>query len=145
MFFCDGAIFGTWVSRVPAIAAHVHAKPGGLGLALLGIAAGALLSRQVAGQLVVRIGSRAVIRVGIASCCVMLPLPVLAASITVLGIALIGFGAALGILDVAINVNGVAVQDQIKRPGLRARGRLRRRLGSLGLLSGGSGLGHHVG
>lgn len=116
MFFCDGAIFGTWVSRVPTIASHVHAKPGALGLALLGIALGALLSRQVAGQLVVRMGSRAVVRVGIASCCVMLPLPALAASITVLGIALIGFGAALGLLDVAINVNGVAVQHQIGRP-----------------------------
>lgn len=116
MFFCDGAIFGTWVSRVPTVAAHVHAKPGALGLALLGIALGALLSRQVAGQLVVRMGSRAVVRAGIASCCVMLPLPGLAASITLLGIALIGFGAALGLLDVAINVNGVAVQDQIGRP-----------------------------
>jgi MFS family permease len=116
MFFCDGAIFGTWVSRVPAIAAHVHAKPGALGLALLGIALGALLSRQLAGQLVVRTGSRAIVRAGIASCCVMLPLPALAASVAWLGIALIGFGAALGLLDVAINVNGVAVQEQIGRP-----------------------------
>jgi MFS family permease len=116
MFFSDGAIFGTWVSRVPAIAAHVHARPGALGLALLGIALGALLSRQVAGQLVVRMGSRTVVRIGIASCCVMLPLPALAASVTVLGIALIGFGAALGLLDVGINANGVAVQNQIGRP-----------------------------
>jgi len=115
MFFADGSIFGTWVSRVPAVAAHVHARTGPLGLALLGIALGALLSRPVAGQFVVRLGSRAIVRIGIVSCCVMLPLPALAANVTVLGIALIGFGATLGILDVAINSNGVAVQDRMGR------------------------------
>jgi MFS family permease len=116
MFFSDGAIFGTWVSRVPAIEAHVHARTGPLGLALLGIAVGALLSRQVAGQLVVRMGSRVIVRIGIALCCVMLPLPALAANVTMLGIALTGFGVALGLLDVAINANGVAVQDLMGRP-----------------------------
>jgi MFS family permease len=116
MFFADGVIFGTWVSRVPAIESHVHARTGPLGLALLGIAAGALLSRQVAGQLVVRVGSRAVARMGIVACCVMLPMPALAAHVVVLGVALIGFGAALGLLDVAINANGVAVQERLGRP-----------------------------
>lgn len=116
VFFADGAIFGTWVSRVPAIEDHVHSRTGPLGLALLGIAVGALLSRQVAGQLVVRMGSRVIARVGIASCCAMLPLPALAANVTVLGLALIGFGAALGLLDVAMNANGVAVQGQMGRP-----------------------------
>jgi MFS family permease len=116
IFFSDGAIFGTWVSRVPAVAADVHARTGPLSLALLGIALGALLSRQMAGQLVARMGSRAIVRTGIASCCLMLPLPALAANVAMLGIALTGFGAALGMLDVAINANGVTVQDRIGRP-----------------------------
>ena len=116
IFFADGAIFGSWVSRVPAIEDHVHARTGSLGLALLGIAAGALLSRQVAGQLVARMGSRVIARVGITSCCVTLPLPALAGNVAVLGVALIGFGAALGLVDVAMNANGVAVQDQMGRP-----------------------------
>lgn len=116
IFFADGAIFGSWVSRVPAIENHVHARTGSLGLALLGIAAGALLSRQVSGQLVVRMGSRVIARAGIAACCVTLPLPALAANVTVLGVTLIGFGAALGLLDVAMNANGVAVQGQMGRP-----------------------------
>jgi MFS family permease len=116
VFFADGAIFGSWVSRVPAIEGHIHARTGPLGLALLGIAVGALLSRQVAGQLVVRMGSRAISRVGIASCCLMLPLPALAASVSLLGLALIGFGAALGLLDVGMNASGVVVQGQMRRP-----------------------------
>ncbi len=116
IFFANGAIFGTWVSRVPAIEDHVHARTGPLGLALLGIAVGALLARQVAGQLVVRVGSRVIVRVGITLCCAMLPLPALATNVTVLGLALIGFGGALGLLDVAMNSNGVAVQGQLGRP-----------------------------
>jgi MFS family permease len=116
MFFADGAIFGTWVSRVPAIENQVHARTGPLGLALLGIALGALASRQVAGQLVARMGSRIVVRTGIAACCLMLPMPALAGNVALLGIALTGFGVALGLLDVAINANGVAVQERLGRP-----------------------------
>jgi MFS family permease len=116
IFFANGAIFGTWVSRVPAIEAHVHARTGPLGLALLGIAVGALLSRPGAGQMVVRMGSRAMVRIGITVCCVTLPLPALAGNVTVLGLALMAFGAGLGILDVSMNSNGVAVQGQMRRP-----------------------------
>jgi len=116
IFFADGAIFGSWVSRIPAIKDNVDARTGPLGLALLGIAVGALLSRQVAGQLVVRMGSRFITRVGIASFCVTLPLPALTTNVTVLGLALIGFGVAVGVLDVAMNANAVAVQSEIGRP-----------------------------
>lgn len=66
--------------------------------------------------MVVRVGSRAITRAGIASCCVLLPLPALAANVVLLGLALIGFGAALGLLDVAMNANGVAVQGRLGRP-----------------------------
>ncbi|HEV2450432.1 MAG TPA: MFS transporter [Streptosporangiaceae bacterium] len=116
LFFADGAIFGSWVSRVPAIEDHIHARTGPLGLALLGIAFGTLLSRQMAGQLVVRMGSRVIARAGIVSCCATLPLPALAPTALWLLLALSGFGAALGVLDVAINANGVAVQAQVGRP-----------------------------
>jgi predicted MFS family arabinose efflux permease len=116
IFFCEGVIFGSWVSRVPAIEAHVHARTGPLGLALLGIAGGALLSRQAAGQLVVRIGSRAVTRTGITACCALLPLPALAPGVLALGLTLIALGAALGLLDVGMNANGVAVQGELGRP-----------------------------
>ncbi len=89
IFFAHGALFGNWVSRLPAIKDHVNAGTGPLGLALLGIAVGALAARQVAGQLVARYGSRSVTRVGLALCCLTLLLPALAASVAVLGLALV--------------------------------------------------------
>jgi fucose permease len=36
--------------------------------------------------------------------------------VSLLGLALIGFGAALGLLDVGMNASGVAVQGQMRRP-----------------------------
>jgi predicted MFS family arabinose efflux permease len=65
---------------------------------------------------VVRVGSRAVTRTGITACCVLLPLPAIAPGVLALGLALIGLGAALGLLDVGMNANGVAVQGELGRP-----------------------------
>jgi MFS family permease len=116
IFFVHGALFGNWVSRIPAIKTHLHAGTGPLGLALLGLAVGALAARQVAGQLVARYGSKSITRIGMISCCVTLILPALAMNVTVLGIALLVFGAALGGADLAMNAHAVAVQEQIGRP-----------------------------
>jgi MFS family permease len=115
VFFANGAVFGDWVLRIPAIKDHVHAGTGALGLALLCLAGGALLSKPVAGQLVARYGSGPVTRLGITLTCLALMLPALAVNVVTLGLALAGFGAALGILDVAMNAHGVAVQDRLGR------------------------------
>ena len=116
VFFANGALFGNWVLRIPAIKEQIHADTGPLGLALLCLAGGALLSKPVSGQLVARYGSGPITRLGIALTCLALMLPALAADVVTLGLALIGFGAALGILDVAMNAHGVAVQARLGRP-----------------------------
>ena len=116
IFFANGALFGTWVLRIPAIKDQVHADTGPLGLALLCLAGGALLSKPVSGQLVARYGSGPITRFGITLTCLALMLPALAVNVVTLGLSLIGFGAALGILDVAMNAHGVAVQAQLGRP-----------------------------
>ncbi|MER7402418.1 MFS transporter [Streptomyces sp. NPDC000070] len=116
VFFVNGALFGNWVLRIPTVKDHTDADTGPLGLALLGLAVGALLSKQVSGQLVARYGSRPVTRVGITLSCLAVILPALANDVVTLGLALIGFGAAMGIVDVAMNAHGVAVQDRLGRP-----------------------------
>jgi predicted MFS family arabinose efflux permease len=116
VFFANGALFGNWVLRIPAIKDHVHADTGALGLALLCLAGGALLSKPLAGQLVARYGSGPITRLGITLSCLALMLPALAVNVVTLGLALAGFGAALGILDVAVNSHSVAVQDRLGRP-----------------------------
>ncbi|MGV9320043.1 MFS transporter [Streptomyces sp. NPDC003660] len=138
VFFVNGALFGNWVLRIPAIKDHVDADTGPLGLALLGIAVGALLSKQVSGQLVARYGSRPVTVLGITLSCLALMLPALAGNIVTLGLALIGFGAAMGIVDVAMNAHGVAVQDRMGRPVLSSLHGVYSIGGLLGALTGGA-------
>ncbi|MPY58340.1 MFS transporter [Streptomyces spongiae] len=138
VFFVNGALFGNWVLRIPAVKDHVDAGTGPLGLALLGIAVGALLSKQVSGQLVARYGSRPITVLGITLSCLALMLPALAGNIVTLGLALIGFGAAMGIVDVAMNAHGVAVQDRLGRPVLSSLHGVYSIGGLLGALTGGA-------
>lgn len=110
VFLVNGALIGSWVPRIPAIRDHVGATTGPLGVALLGIALGALASKQLAGPLVARFGSAPITRLGIAASCAALPLSALAGSVVTLGLALIALGAAMGVLDVAMNAHAVALE-----------------------------------
>lgn len=116
VFFTNGSLFGSWAARIPAVKDHVGAGTGELGVALLGIAVGALLSKQVAGQLVARLGSGPVTRFGALLSCSALLLPALAGSPLTLGVALLGFGAAMGVLDVGMNAHAVTVEGRSGRP-----------------------------
>lgn len=138
VFFTNGALFGNWVLRIPAIKDHVGADNGPLGLALLGFALGALLSKPVAGQLVARYGSSPITRLGITLSCLALMLPALAGNVVTLGLALIGFGAAIGVLDVAQNAHGVAVQHRLARPVMASLHGMFSVGGLLGSLAGGA-------
>ena len=60
-FALDGFLFANWVVRVPAVKAHVGASAGTLGLALLGISAGAVVTMMFAGALCSRFGNAPII------------------------------------------------------------------------------------
>src|SRR5690348_16632236 len=64
VFFLDGAGSANWVVRIPAVRAQLGLGAGTLGVALLGVAVGALVAMPVAGRLVARFGSRPVTRAG---------------------------------------------------------------------------------
>ncbi|MDW8806275.1 MFS transporter [Streptomyces scabiei] len=142
VFFVNGALFGNWVLRIPAVKDHVDADTGPLGLALLGLAVGALLSKQVSGQLVARYGSRPITRLGITLSCLALMLPALAGNIVTLALCLIGFGAAMGIVDVAMNAHGIAVQERVGRPVMSSLHGVYSVGGLLGALVGGAAEAH---
>src|SRR5687767_7995696 len=57
LFLLNGILFATWVSRIPAIQAAFGLSHGALGLALLGMASGALVAMPAAGWLAHRFGS----------------------------------------------------------------------------------------
>src|SRR3954452_17690871 len=59
LFFMNGALIATWVSRIPAVQAQLSLSHGKLGTVLLAGALGALLAMPGAGWCASRFGSRA--------------------------------------------------------------------------------------
>src|SRR5919108_447678 len=107
---------GTWAPRLPAIKASLDLSTGMLGTALVGLAVGLLAGTRLAGTPVDRFGSRPVMRAGFPVLCAVLVLPALARSAATLFLALLALGLASGILDVAMNAQGVEVERHRRRP-----------------------------
>ncbi|WP_307840507.1 MFS transporter [Streptomyces sp. G44] len=115
-FALDGFVFAGWVVRVPAIKEQTGASASELGLALLAVSAGAVVTMTLTGRLCERYGS---IPVTVA-CGVLLPLsvalPPLTRSVPALGLVLLVFGAAYGGISVAMNSAAVDLVSALRRP-----------------------------
>src|ERR671916_272077 len=78
VFFANGAMIGTWAAHIPLVAEKLAIGHGALGLALLGMAVGALIAMPLSGAFIARLGSAAVTRASTVAFCATLPLPVIA-------------------------------------------------------------------
>jgi Major Facilitator Superfamily len=116
IFLVNGTAFASWVPHIPTVQQKLALSPGVLGLALLAIAIGSLMSMPIAGWMVARHGSRIVALVAGSLYCAVIPLPLLAPSLPVLVVALMLFGMFNGAMDVAMNAHGVAVERLLGRP-----------------------------
>lgn len=112
----NGVLFSSWVARIPQVKDSLGISEGQLGLALLALGLGALLSLLIAGWLVVRYGSKPVTALAAIVVCLLLPLPALAPTGLTLAAALFVFGAGNGALDVSMNSQGVLIQRRYGRP-----------------------------
>src|SRR5215467_4137998 len=113
IFAVHGAVAGTFATRIPAIAEHLHLGPGALGLALVMPAAGSLSMMPLTGRLIHRVGTRTATRLLIAVFCAALALPALAPSLPVLCLAMVCLGAAAGTSDIAMNAEGSALEQRM--------------------------------
>src|SRR6266702_3465581 len=116
VFAAHGFIFASWAVRVPAIKEQVGASSAALGLALLGLSAGAVATMLLAGALCRRFGSPRMTVISAVLLSVTLALPALAGSAIALGLLLTVFGAAYGCLNVAMNSVAVDVVAALRRP-----------------------------
>ena len=116
VFFVHGASIATWVPRIPAIKERLGLTEGSLGIAMLGIAAGALVTMQLVGPLLARYGSRPVTRVAAFANASLLLAPALAWNLPSLLVGLGLFGVSIGLLDPAMNAHGVVVEQRRGRP-----------------------------
>ncbi|WP_427172149.1 MFS transporter [Arthrobacter sp. 92] len=115
----SGIAFSTWVSRLPAIRSGLDLTPGTVGLLLLCLTAGSFLSVSASGLIVLRLGSKRVIRIGsiMVGCGLVLAgfgTSVLASPLAVAsGLVVIGLGTASW--NTASNVEGAAVERAVRR------------------------------
>lgn len=115
VFAAHGAASGTFATRIPWIQERLGLGTGLLGLALACATVGAALAMPLATRLALRYGPRAALRALAAVCCGGLLLPPFAPSLPWLCVALLLFGAGLGLLDVAMNAQGVEVERELGR------------------------------
>ncbi|MFE6174892.1 MFS transporter [Streptomyces sp. NPDC056464] len=115
-FALDGFLFAGWVVRIPAIKHQTGASAGDLGLALLGVSAGAVLTMPLTGRLCRRYGAHQVTVVCAVLLSLSVALPPLTHSVLALGAVLLVFGAAYGGINVAFNSAAVDLVTALRRP-----------------------------
>lgn len=115
-FLLCGIAVSAWAPMVPLAKERTGLNEAGLGLILLCMGGGAIVTMPFIGPLIQRTGSRPVIVAGSLLTAAVLPLLTLISSPVGLGATLLVFGSALGSLDVAMNSQAVVVQDKVNRP-----------------------------
>lgn len=115
-FLVAGFGIACWAPLVPFAKARLAVDDGVLGLLLLSLGIGSVLAMLLTGVMSARYGSKPIIIAGGAGLALVLPLLALASSPAALALALFAFGAALGSIDVAMNIHAVEVERAAARP-----------------------------
>ncbi|MCP1344240.1 MFS transporter, partial [Halomonas sp. FL8] len=116
LFLINGLITASLVPHIPLFQTRLDLSPGWLGIALLGVAIGAIVSMPITAQLIERYTSRAVVTVATPIYCLALIGPIVAPSLPTLFVALVLFGLGNGSMDVAMNAQAVDIEKRYGRP-----------------------------
>ncbi|WP_368039707.1 MFS transporter [Ruegeria atlantica] len=116
MFILNGALFGIWASRIPAVRDRLELTHEALGYGLLFMAAGAVCSFPVTGRLSDRFGAVAITRVIAVLYTLSLILLAVADGFWALAGFLFVFGAFHGSMDVAMNAWAAEVEQAYDKP-----------------------------
>lgn len=116
IFLVCGLGIASWAPMVPYAKERLELNDGNLGLLLLMLGLGAIAMMPVSGIIAHRYGSRKVILIAAVVMAVMLPLLLLMTSPVAMGLVLFVFGSAVGTVDVAMNSQGVQVENMSPKP-----------------------------
>ncbi|KNH22239.1 membrane protein [Arthrobacter sp. ZBG10] len=118
VFGINGLVFASWAARIPAVTQTLQITSGQMGTLLLCTAVGSLLALPTAGLVVGRIGTANTVRVGglvAALAGTGIAFSLSAASIPGTAVSLFFFGIAVGLWDVAQNIEGADVEHRLRR------------------------------
>jgi fucose permease len=116
-FIASGFIFASWAARIPQVRDGLRVTPGVLGLVLLCIAAGSTIATPLSGLVITRLGdARTVMAMSVISAAGMATVAVgYRYGIPPVAVGLFLFGYGAGTWDVAMNVQGAAVEQALGR------------------------------
>jgi MFS family permease len=115
-FALDGFAVASFFARLPAIQDRLALSNGRIGLALLALTVALLLSQPLSGALAARRGSAPMVIAGALMVSAAIAGPAYAGSFGTLALSTAAIGFTTGILDVSMNVQGVAVERRLPRP-----------------------------
>ncbi len=116
-FGLNGLAVATWFARIPTAKEALDLPAGRLGLLLLAMSAGAVLALTTAGAICHRFGTARIVAVGTTLVAIGLVVIGIATGVlesvpvTAIGLFTLGYGS--GTCDVAMNVEGAAVERQL--------------------------------
>ena len=117
VFFGNGFLFANWAARIPQVRAELGVTPGALGLILLCLAVGSGIGTPLSGLIISRLGESrtvSVMAVVAAAGMAVVAAGVLVGTLAVAaGLVVFGFGS--GTWDVAMNVQGAAIERVLGR------------------------------
>lgn len=116
LFFVNGATFSNWLPRLPEIRDHLGVGNAGLGATLLGGGLGGIIGSLVVARAMDRLGSRRLLIVAATMLSIGMPLIAVVSIAPVLLVLLTVLGTLDVLNDVAMNAQGVTVQQQLGRP-----------------------------
>jgi predicted MFS family arabinose efflux permease len=143
VFFIAGFGVAAWAPLVPYARARTGIDADTLGLLLLCLGLGSMVTMPLAGALTARFGCRRVLAASSVLLCITLPFLATLSSVVLLVPALFAFGAAVGAIDVAANIQAIIVERAGGRPmmsgfhGLFSLGGIAGAAGATALLSAG--------
>ncbi|EAM2273091.1 MFS transporter [Salmonella enterica] len=117
-FFLPGLLMASWATRTPAIRDILSVSTAEMGAVLFGLSIGSMSGILCSAWLVKRFGTRKVIRTTM-TCAVggmvILSVALWCASPLIFALGLAVFGASFGSAEVAINVEGAAVERELNK------------------------------
>ncbi|HRP56801.1 MFS transporter [Agriterribacter sp.] len=110
LFFSAGFCFASWASRIPDIQQKLSLNEAGLGMVLLSLPVGLMVSLPVSGFVVARYGSRHTAIIAALLYAILLPFLGIVVLVWQLVTVLFLFGFAGNLLNISMNTQGVSVE-----------------------------------
>lgn len=114
-FLIAGLAMSAWAPLIPYARQRLQADDAQLGLLLLCLGIGSVVGMPLAGGLAARFGCRRVLLCTGTMFCIALPFLATAPTMVGLALALLVFGAGIGIFDVVMNIQAVIVERSARR------------------------------